>query len=738
MTLRACSDPVGPSTARSSPGLSEPFPGSATPTALGIVSRVSGPDRFALPTRWVTRRISIRLARFPQVKGCVGRVFYGVGMHGSGVAFGERVVYLTADHRYPLPPRVLLPGPGVTVAERADNAIDPVSAQQTKEARLELGMSLYDQCDVDIPSAERIYPPSSYDYRYAQAVLDWGDWSHHLDQCPPGAKLAALLEERPNAPQPPPGAGTVLNDTIQLGGKDGLTLRKIFTDPKLEPVPAPDPNDVWPRTVLESVVARQRLISHLQAEQYDDLATLSACYPGIHQFLATEVGLALHLTDSESADLVSTAEALRNRLPDTGKALRDGRIDDAKAMAIVHATANCSAGDAHRVEQTVLPDAENVTATAVRRRAGRAVIAIDPDGAAHRHREAKKERHIWRNPEPDGMGRLGIYASAEDIDTIWRAVTAVADAIKTPGDTRRLGERRADAMVLICSDILNAGGWDRIRLPDKGFARPRINVTVPYTVLLGHRAPCELDGHGPIPTEQALPLISVGDLYRIICDPESGMVLDYGHERYRPPPHLQEFVRLRDQECPLPTCHHPAERGQVDHIKPARPDPVTGKPTYGTTSADNLGTPCPHHHLSKDAGRGFRLVRSDDGAYNWTTPLGFSYSWRPEPRWHQDTDAVDGDWADGFARPEDDAQGGDEASPNDASGSPGPFTNDLSAGAGPSTNDASGSAGPFTNDPYDDSPRSIYARITAAARARRVAAGLSPDATDPDDAEPPF
>jgi len=671
-------------------------------------------------------------------------------MHGSGVAFGERVVVLTAGNPYLLPPRVLLPGPGVTVAERAENAIDPVGAQETKEARLALGMSPYDQCEVDIFAADRIYPPSSDDYQIAQAAMEWGDWSFRLAQCPPGAKLAAVLEERPNAPQPKVGEGTVLDAAEQPGRQNGPTLRRVFADPNLGPVPAPHPDDIWPKTVLKSVVARQQLISHLQAEQYDDLATLSACYPGIHQFLATEVGLALHLTDSEAADLVGTAEALRNRLPDTAKALREGRIDDAKAMAIVHATADCSSENARAVERAVLPDAEKVTATTVRRRAGRAVIAVDPDGAAHRHREAKKQRHVWRNPDLDGMGRLGIFASAQDIDTIWRAVTAVADAIKAPGDTRSLGERRADAMVMICSDILNAGGWDAIRLPDKGLARSRINVTVPYTVLLGHRAPCDLDGHGPIPTEQALSLIGLGDLYRIICDPESGMVLDYGRERYRPPPHLQEFVRLRDQECPLPTCHHPAERGQVDHIEPARPDPVTGKPTHGTTSADNLGPPCPHHHLSKDAGRGFHLERSDDGSYTWTTPLGFSYSWHPEPRWHKDTDAIPGtglplagcdcgtepgppgspgscgharpltvhdDWADGFARSADDATDGDDASPSDAQGG----------------------AGPFTNDATGEDPRDTHAKIVSAIRADDGSAESTANVPDArNDTDPPF
>jgi hypothetical protein len=193
-------------------------------------------------------------------------------------------------------------------------------------------------------------------------------------------------------------------------------------------------------------------------------------------------------------------------------------------------------------------------------------------------------------------------------------------------------------LVQVCADILGGGGWTGLKLPDTGRGKPRVNITVPYPVLLGHRAPCDLVGHGPICTEQALPLIGAGELYRMLVDPASGQLLDYGRTRYRPPPHLAEFVRARDGQCPIPSCHQSADRADVDHIVPAKPDPVTGLPTLGTTSADNLAPPCPHHHLSKDAGRGFHLHRATDGTYTWTTPLGRVYSWRPDPLWHTDTD----------------------------------------------------------------------------------------------------
>ncbi len=609
-------------------------------------------------------------------------------MHDRGVAFGERIVVL-GDAPVTLPARVLLPGPGVTVAERADRAFNPTERARRTEAINHLGMLHIQQDQVDIPSADRICPPTTGTTRYAAATLTLGRWRHRLAHCPPGPELAALLDDRPEDLAPAPGQGEVTAVVTRLPGPHGevtVTTHTAASGSGLAPMPA-EPQR-WPRVILDSIIARNKLISHLQARQYADIAALSGCYPGIHQYLATELALALHTTDADAAALLGAAEALRDRLPDTRQALAEGRIDDAKAMALLRATATTSPDIAHTVEQRVLPDAERMTSTAVRRRAGRAVIAADPDGAADRHRRAVRERHVWRAPDEDGMARLGVYAPAQDVDAIWRAITAVADAIKRPGESRGLGERRSDALTMVCTDILAAGGWARLKLPDKGHARPRINVTVPYTALLGQRTPCELVGHGPITTEQALPLIGAGDLYRMLCDPASGMLLDYGHTRYRPPPHLAAFVRARDGECPMPSCHHPAQRGHLDHIIPARPDPHTGKPTHGVTSADNLAPPCPHHHLGKDAGRGFTLHRAHNGTYTWTTPLGYTYTWRPDPLWHPTTDphtaspdlgdapvcdcpdtcacqqsptptpaatlvplTIDGDWADGYFRP---------------------------------------------------------------------------------------
>ncbi|HEY5114132.1 MAG TPA: DUF222 domain-containing protein, partial [Nakamurella sp.] len=178
-----------------------------------------------------------------------------------------------------------------------------------------------------------------------------------------------------------------------------------------------------------------------------------------------------------------------------------------------------------------------------------------------------------------------------------------------------------------------------VSLPARHGRRPHIMVVVPYTVLLGVDDPCELVGHGTITAEQARPIIAGGVLQRLLCDPVSGTVLDYGRTRYEPPDALKQFIVARDGTCRTPGCNEPADRCQIDHIDPYRP----GKPTGGATAHTNLDPKCPHHHRGKDGG-GFTNIRDADGTSHWTTPLGRHYSLSPNKVW----DTTDHDWDDRF------------------------------------------------------------------------------------------
>lgn len=226
------------------------------------------------------------------------------------------------------------------------------------------------------------------------------------------------------------------------------------------------------------------------------------------------------------------------------------------------------------------------------------------------------------------MGILKLYSTIEDIATIHTALTAIGDAGKTPDDPRSADNRRVDALVDLCADVLDTGLWRGDALPTQQRRRPHVQVTLPITALLDGPPTGEvaqLAGYGPITPAQARQIAADGTLRRLVCDPLSGTLLDYGRTTYEPPASLADHVLVRDQTCSMPGCRQPAHRCELDHTMPFRPGQATG----GSTSEANLALACKHHHRCKDGG-GYRVERSARG-YRWTTPLGRNYL-RPHTR----------------------------------------------------------------------------------------------------------
>ncbi|WP_308504427.1 DUF222 domain-containing protein, partial [uncultured Actinomyces sp.] len=83
-----------------------------------------------------------------------------------------------------------------------------------------------------------------------------------------------------------------------------------------------------------------------------------------------------------------------------------------------------------------------------------------------------------------------------------------------------------------------------------------------------------------VPAMTAWALAAGGTWRRLVTDPASGVVIDVGRTRYRPPAGLADLVRARDRACVFPTCQTPAERCDIDHL--------TAWSQGGTTSLDNL------------------------------------------------------------------------------------------------------------------------------------------------------
>src|SRR6478736_4010332 len=398
---------------------------------------------------------------------------------------------------------------------------------------------------------------------------------------------------------------------------------------------------------------------------------------------AADLSARLLVPPGEATMLIREGRAYAGALADTGAALVDGRIEPAKARAIVQGAGDEPADVAAAVEAEVLPRVAGRSVKQVRADVARALNRVDPDGAADRHRAARACRTVSR-PKilQDGMAGLWTVLPAADAVRLDGMLDALARRSREAGDPRTLDQLRADELldrVLGSSQHLVAGDGTvlpsrrdgahehddasglavgsasgpagaetapaeaaRARPQDVGESAPRtvVHLTMSLATLLGaDDEPSDLVGYGPIDAQQARAMaLDLGSTWRrIVTDPLSGTVLDVGRTTYRPPAALAEHVRHRDKYCTAPGCPVPAARCDLDHTIAYDPPPDGAPPRpRGTTCAHNLGPLCRTHHRLKTAGI-LRVHQPTAGEFVWRTPTGHAFRVRPgteEPTVH--------------------------------------------------------------------------------------------------------
>ncbi len=351
------------------------------------------------------------------------------------------------------------------------------------------------------------------------------------------------------------------------------------------------------------------------------------------------------------------AARLDGPLSATRDVLQAGRIDPARARLICDRTSVLDPAHATAVQDRVLPDAPGQTWAQLNTALHRAVLAVDADGAAARHRTAKAGRRVEVFPGEDGMATLWATLTAPDATAAFGWITRLARGMDTfgdpVGDPRGIDARRADVLVAlltgnltitdtdtdtagtgtgtgstgVVTDIATGssgpGSGGRVYAKPVGADRPLVQLTVPYSTITGaDDQPCDLTGYGPIPAHLARDLAAqTGAVWRrIVTDPLTGTVLDVGRTTYRPPAALADFVRARDMVCRNPRCPRPATTCELDHVVEWQDG--------GVTAEHNLCALCVRHHDLKEA-PGWQVVLDNDRRLEWTTPTGHRYRSRP-------------------------------------------------------------------------------------------------------------
>jgi hypothetical protein len=347
----------------------------------------------------------------------------------------------------------------------------------------------------------------------------------------------------------------------------------------------------------------------------------------IHDAVRDEIAAATRWSGRTTQCRIDLARLLHKSLPATMSALREGAISLGHARVIADHAMSVPEESRQALEERVLVVARRNTVSATRQAARRAVLAIDTDGA-RRRQVARCTRGVWVVDELDGMSTLMARMATEHAHAVLAALDATA---KSDDCGETLGERRAHALAgaVLGGPLAEVGG--RGAGPA---VRAHLAVVIDLPTLQslhsgreGSSGFAELLGCGPISTEAVRGLLVDSHvavtLRRLVSDPVTGHLLDYGRRTYEVPQALRDFVVARDKHCRFPGCQRRADLCQLDHAE-AWDD-------GGATNPANVGALCVRHHQLKTH-RGWDITDSrSDGSCRWTSPQGRHYDHAPPP-----------------------------------------------------------------------------------------------------------
>ena len=168
-----------------------------------------------------------------------------------------------------------------------------------------------------------------------------------------------------------------------------------------------------------------------------------------------EVSGALAISLRSADNLTAVAWDLQARLPGIGAALADGTLSPVKARIISDELKVLDDEHAAQAEKLILDQLDGQTPAQLGRLAAHAVVTVDPDGAAKRRQHAEREEarvRFWR----DNGGACALAAFGLPTD----AALAANDAINDRAAAYKAAKLRPDARmdqlrVLAFLDILN-------------------------------------------------------------------------------------------------------------------------------------------------------------------------------------------------------------------------------------------------------------------------------------------
>ncbi|WP_157390137.1 HNH endonuclease signature motif containing protein [Nocardia terrae] len=404
---------------------------------------------------------------------------------------------------------------------------------------------------------------------------------------------------------------------------------------------------------IAAMEARQvALMTALYTLRREEQLDLGVAYLHAGEDAATEIGIALKMSQRSVDLLINLGLDLNNRCPATREAFAAGRIDLAQARAISQTLINVPDEVRADLEPKIAAYAENHAPARVRHTARRWLLEVDPEGQALRRKTAEADRYVNITAADNGTAVLDAVLPAPGGQALYERLREMASSQVCRHDPRTTAQRRADALValadgtgrLVCQcghpDCPCTESPDSMPVARKAL----VHVGVSAETLAGLRDnPALLAGLGAIDADLARQVARHARFHLIDSQPATDTngtdIAATAAEtftaerelRYRPGARVAARVRALDGTCRAPGCHIPAAAADLDHQdRFDHADPASG----GPTTEDNLGARCRRHHRLKTHAENHRnqwqVIHRPGREVEWVTPTGESVTTEPE------------------------------------------------------------------------------------------------------------
>jgi hypothetical protein len=300
------------------------------------------------------------------------------------------------------------------------------------------------------------------------------------------------------------------------------------------------------------------------------------------------------------------------------KALSEGVIDLPRARVLADQITHLPEELAQKVTDLALERAPSQTTGQLRARIQRLIIQADPAAAQDRYEKKLTERMVICEPTDAGTANIhGLDLPADKANAAMCRINRIAHTAKRKGDRRGIDQIRADIFL----DLLTGHHYERSSGTEQSVVDIRVDLT---TLLELDDHPGDIPGWGPVIADITRQLMGDADKaeWRIGVTHQDRLI-DVITTRRRPNKTQKRIVETRNPTCVFPGCRMPARQSDLDHENPWA---VTHR-----THTSGLEPLCRHHHQLKH--RGWKLEKhpTRPGCYNWTSPLGHTYTTGPDP-----------------------------------------------------------------------------------------------------------